>query len=71
MGIRWRDGLNVFNMGKVIKLPKKVVHKGHVGLSMERWKKDCGASAGKWIKSQRRLCKGSDGHSMEGWTECF
>ena len=39
MGIRWRDGLNVFNMDTEIKLPKKVVHKGHVGLSMEGWKK--------------------------------
>ena len=43
MGIRWRNGLNVFNMDTEIKLPKKVVHKGHVGLSMEGWKKVCGA----------------------------
>lgn len=42
IGIRWRDGLNVFNMGKVIQLPKTVVRKCHVGLSTEGWMKDCG-----------------------------
>jgi len=49
-GIRWRDGLNVRSMGKVIKLPKAVVHKGHVGLSMKGWKKDCGGLSEKKAK---------------------
>ena len=39
--ILWRDGLDVLNTGKEIKLPKKVVHKGRDGLSMKGWKKDC------------------------------
>jgi len=42
IGIRWRDGLNIFNMGKVIELPKTVVRKCHVGLSTEGWMKDGG-----------------------------
>ena len=41
MGIWWRDGLDVFNTGEESKLPKKVVHKGRVGLSMREWKKNC------------------------------
>ena len=41
MGIWWRDGLDVLNTGKEIKLPKKVVRKGRDGLSMKGWKKDC------------------------------
>lgn len=69
MGIRWRNGLNVFNMDTEIKLPKKVVHSGSC------WAFDGGMeeslrSMGKWINSQRRLYKGGDGHSMEGWTKC-
>lgn len=41
MGIWWRNGLDVFNMGKEIKLLKKVVYKGCVGFLMKGWKKNC------------------------------
>ena len=49
-GIRWRVGLNVFNMGKVIQFPNTVVRKCHVGLSMEGWIKDCGGLTKKKAK---------------------
>ena len=38
-GIRWRDGLNVFNMSKVFNC-QRLLYKGYVRLSLEGWMKD-------------------------------
>ena len=70
MGIRWRDGLNVFNMGKVIKLPKTVVHKGHVWLSMKGWRKDCGSLSEKKAKMNKFIKVWNTAEDLMGRGTC-